>query len=256
MVTARWSADWILDILAAMASLVPRRMTDEVMRILRDRIVGGDLPAGRRIDVATLADELGVSRTPVREAILQLETAGLVVRQPYRGTVVAGIDPARLEEVTALRIDLEGRAALLGVPRLSDDDVEQMAAVLAELEARHHDHDFSLGVFNELNRSFHGVLYAAADSPSLVHIVDLLGAEADRMRLHFDLRAPLAEAFHREILDACRRRDAAAAAGATRMHLLESYLAMRGGGRAVHDGLLADVLREQGIRVPGTGAPR
>lgn len=226
-------------------------MTDDVARILRDRIVGGDLPAGSRIDVSTLADELGISRTPVREAILQLETAGLVVRQPYRGTVVAGVDAGRLEEVTALRIDLEGRAALRGVPRLSDEDVARMAGILDELEARQGDADFSLGVFNELNRAFHGVLYAAADSPVLGRLIELLGAEADRIRLHFDIRPPLAEVHHREILDACRRRDGRAAALATRRHLLESYLAMRGGDRVVRDGLLADVLREQGMEVAG-----
>ncbi|MFH8251211.1 GntR family transcriptional regulator [Microbacterium sp. B2969] len=231
-----------------MAQISPRRMTDEVMRILRDRIVGGELPAGSRVDVATLAAELGISRTPVREAILQLETAGLVVRQPYRGTVVAGVDVSRLEEVTALRIDLEGRAAALGVPRLSDAAVERMAGILDELEARHADADFSLGVFNELNRAFHAVLYGAADSPTMLRLIELLGAEADRIRLHFDVRGPFAEEHHREILDACRRRDAAAASQATRSHLLESYFAMRG-ERVVRDGILADVLREQGIEV-------
>ncbi|MFT4212069.1 MAG: GntR family transcriptional regulator [Microbacterium sp.] len=231
-----------------MAQLTPRRMTDEVVTILRERIVTGDLAAGSRIDVATLAAELGISRTPVREAILQLETQGLVVRQPYRGTVVAGVDVGRLEEVTALRIDLEGRAALLGTPRLTDADVQRMTGLLDELDARSGDADFSQGVFNDVNRAFHGVLYAAADSPVLERLISSLGAEADRLRLHFDVRAPFAEAYHRVILDACRRRDAAAAAEATRQHLLESYLAMRG-ERAVGDGILADVLREQGMQV-------
>ncbi|WP_344780323.1 GntR family transcriptional regulator [Microbacterium kribbense] len=224
-------------------------MTDEVIRILRDRIIAGELPPGSRIDSATFAAELGISRTPVREAMLQLEAAGLVVRQPYRGTVVSGIDPNRLEEVTALRIDLEGRATLLGVPRISDAGVARMARILDELEQRRTDDDFSMGGFNELNHAFHGTLYGAADSPTLLRLIDLLGAEADRIRLHFDLRAPLADAYHRAILDACRRRDADAAAHSTRLHLLESCLGMRGGDRAVHDGILADVLREQGMEV-------
>lgn len=230
-----------------MARLTPRRMTDDVARILRDRIVTGDLAPGGRVDVASLADELGISRTPVREAILQLETAGLVERQPYRGTVVTGVDPGRLEEVTALRIDLEGRAALRGVPRLSDAEIDTMASILDALESRHHDADFSLGVFNDLNRDFHAVIYRAADTPVLLRLIEEICAEADRIRLHFDVRAPLAEAFHRDILDACRRRDAVAAARATRMHLVESYLGMRGAGRTIGDGILADVLREHGL---------
>ncbi|GAA5026824.1 GntR family transcriptional regulator [Microbacterium fluvii] len=230
-----------------MAQLTPRRMTDEVFRILRDRIVSGDLAAGSRIDIATLAADLGISRTPVREAILQLEAAGLVARQPYRGTVVTGVDVGRLDEITALRIDLEGRAALLGVARLSDADVDRMAALLHQLESRHADADFSLGLFNDLNREFHGVLYAAADSPVLVSLIATLGAEADRIRLHFDLHTPVAEPFHREILDACRRRDAAAAVRATRHHLWESYLGMCGGVPADEAGILAGVLHEFGM---------
>lgn len=230
-----------------MTSLTPRRLTDQVARILRERIVSGDLPAGARVDVTTLATELGISRTPVREAILQLETAGLVTRQPYRGTVVTGIDTNRLEEITALRIDLEGRAAFFGTPRLTSDDLARMVATLDELDARTDDAAYSAAAFNDLNRAFHDVLYAAADLPHLAALITTLGAEADRMRLHFDLRAPLAEAYHREILDACRRRDAAAAADATRRHLLESYFGMRGGDRTVGPGILADVLREQGI---------
>ncbi len=233
-----------------MAKLTPRRLTDDVTRILRDRIVSGDLAPGARIDVGALSDELGISRTPVREAILHLETAGLVVRQPYRGSVVAGVDVNRLEEITALRIDLEGRAAALGVPRLSDADIARMSEVLDELERRSGDPAFALGLFNDLNRAFHGVLYAAADAPVLDALIERLGAEADRMRLHFDMRAPLAEAHHRDILEACRRRDVAAAVAATRTHLLESYLQMRGGGREVGPGILADVLRDHGMEVP------
>lgn len=229
-----------------MAQLTPRRMTDEVFRILRDRIVRGDLAAGSRIDVATLATGLGISRTPVREAILQLESGGLVTRQPYRGTVVAGVDAGRLEEVTALRIDLEGRAAALGAPRLTDDDVARMESLLVELETRRGDDDYSLGVFNDLNRQFHAVVYDAADAPVLLGLIERLGAEADRVRLHFDIQAPLAEARHREILDACRRRDAATAARVTRQHLLESYFAMRG-ERVVHPGILSELLTDLGM---------
>ena len=249
MPVTQWTGYRISDIPWGMTQVLARRMTDEVVRILRDRIVGGELAAGRRIEIEAIAAELGVSRTPIREAILQLESAGLVTRQPYRGTVVAGIDANRLEEVTALRIDLEGRAAALGTPRLADEDVARMGEILTQLESRREDADFSLGVFNELNHEFHSVLYAAADAPSLMRLIELLGAEADRIRLHFDLRAPLAEAYHRDILEGCRRRDAAAVAEATRRHILESYFGMRAGDRTVHDGILADVLREQGITV-------
>lgn len=224
-------------------------MADDVARVLRDRIVDGTLPPGTRIDIGETAGQLGVSPTPVREALVQLESAGLVARQPYRGSVVTGVDPNRLEEITALRIDLEGRAAALGTPRLSDADLTRMRGVLDELESRSTDENFARGLFNRLNRAFHSVIYAASDSPTLVRLIDLLNDEADRIRLHFDMRAPLAEAYHRTILAACEARDADAAARATRLHLLESYVGMHG-DRTIHPGILADVLRSTGLEVP------
>ncbi|MBO1902697.1 GntR family transcriptional regulator [Leucobacter weissii] len=231
-----------------MTALQPRRMTDQVVRVLRERIVAGALAAGRRIDINEIAAELGVSQTPVREAILQLEALGLVTRQPYRGSVVAGIDPNRLEEVTALRIDLEGRATLLGVPRLSEADVDRMRelhAALAAYDRAHRDEAARRSDgFNRLNREFHGVVYAAADSPTLLRIIGVLQDEADRMRLRVDMRRPTAEAFHAQILDACERRDPQAACEATRRHLLESYLAIRGASQPPETGMLADVIRD------------
>lgn len=227
-----------------MTTVQPRRIADQVVGIIRDRIVSGALPAGARIEIKDLVTELGVSQTPVREAILQLEALGLVTRQPYRGTVVAGIDVTRLEEITALRIDLEGRATLLGVPRLSAEDLKRMCAVHAELAAHEGDDEFAFTHFNRLNREFHGVIYAAADSPTLVRLIDTLQDEADRIRLHVDMAESRAVEFHAQILDACRRRDASAACAATRQHLLHSYREMSGSDDTIADGILADVLRE------------
>ncbi|GMM97666.1 GntR family transcriptional regulator [Microbacterium luteum] len=222
-------------------------MTDQVVRVLRDRIVSGDLAAGARVEINELCAELGVSPTPVREAILQLEALGLVTRQPYRGTVVTGIDPNRLEEITALRIDLEGRAALLGVPRLSDDDIERMRRIHSRILERPHSDAES---FNTLNRQFHAVIYNAADSPTLSRLIAVLQDEADRIRMHVDVNDGTAEAFHAEILEACARRDASAACDATRRHLWESCIAMRGGDRTLPNGLLADVVAETRMEIP------
>ncbi|MGK0741390.1 GntR family transcriptional regulator [Leucobacter sp. Z1108] len=230
-------------------------MTDAVVRELRDRIVRGALAPGARIDINEIAAELGVSQTPVREAILQLEGLGMVRRQPYRGTVVMGIDPNRLEEVTALRIDLEGRATALGVPRLSDVDLARMRELHAALESQS-----PLGAaasaggevdasdrFNRINREFHGVIYAAADSPSLVRLIGVLQDEADLIRLRVDMQKPTAHEFHAKILAAAERRDARAACEATRRHLLESFFAIRGEAIVPEGGILADVLRELGM---------
>jgi DNA-binding GntR family transcriptional regulator len=223
-----------------------RRASDEVYRILHGRIVTGELAPGTRIDVDALASELDVSRTPVREAILQLASAGLVERQAYRGTVVTGVNEARLEEVTALRISIEGLAAELGALRLTDDDIERMATIQGQIEKMGEGPEFSFGTFNDLNRAFHDVVYRAADAPVLSRLIDILGAEADRIRLHFQLTPTLANEFHRAIVDACRKRDAAGARDATRRHLLEAYFEMRG-DRQIPPGPLAVTLAECGM---------
>lgn len=227
-----------------MTVLQPKRMTDQVVHVIRERIVTGELAAGARIEIKQLAGELGVSQTPVREAILHLETLGLVTRQPYRGTVVAGIDVTQLEEITALRIDLEGRAALLGVPRLSSADLERMREVHDELAAHEGDEQYAFEHFNRLNREFHGIIYAAADSPTLTRLIGTLQDGADRIRLHVDMTESRAAEFHAQILDACVRRDSLAACRATRQHLLHNYVEMRGEDHPATDGLLADVLSE------------
>ncbi|MGK0721755.1 GntR family transcriptional regulator [Leucobacter sp. W1478] len=235
-----------------MTLLQPRRLTDAVVRELRDRIVRGRFAPGARIDINEIAAELGVSQTPVREAILQLEGLGLVHRQPYRGTVVTGIDANRLEEITALRIDLEGRAAQLGVPRLSDADLARMRELHTTLETQSPpgaDPGDDGGAdasdrFNRINREFHGVIYAAADSPSLLRLIGVLQDEADLIRLRVDMKRPTAHEFHAEILAAAERRDARAACDATRRHLLESFFAIRGEALAPENGILADMLRD------------
>jgi len=233
---------------AALPPRNSRRVSDEVFRIIHARIIAGELQPGARIEIDPIAEELDVSRTPVREAVLRLDAAGLVERQPYRGTVVTGVDVGRLAEVTALRIVAEGLAAELGTVRLTDDDLAQMEAILDELDARADDADFALGVFNELNNEFHRVVYAAADAPILLRQIESLQAEADRIRLHFDVSHGYADPLHREILAACTRRDSVAAGKVTRRHILEGCLAVH--PRAAEgDGILARVLTDTGMEI-------
>lgn len=224
-----------------------RRVADEVYRILHARIVAGEIKPGERIEIEQVARELDVSRTPVREAVLQLSTTGMVERVPYRGTVVTGVDADRLEEVTALRIQLEGLAAELGAGRIDAEDVARMNDLQDTIEVRAHEAGYGSGVFNELNAQFHGVLYAAAGAPTLVRLIEGLNIEADRMRLHFPALDGLADPHHRAIVDACLRRDVAGARTATQRHILAAYFTMSRSDAVPDDGPLAVVVREAGL---------
>jgi len=219
------------------------RATDEVARILQGRIIDGTMPPGSRIDIEAIAEEFGISRTPVREAILRLEGLGLAERLPYRGAIVSAVDPDRFAEVTALRIELEGLAAHLGAPRLNDDDLAEMRSILDEIEARGRESDFALGTFNELNHRFHHLITQAAGAPVLARLIEILTAEADRMRLHSRFDHTASAPHHRAILEACERHDGAAAGELMRRHILaaRAYTADRSDPAT---GILSTVLRE------------
>lgn len=204
---------------------IHRRVADEVFDRLHERIVTGALQPGDRVDSTEIAANLGVSRTPVREAILRLDALGLVERIAYTGVVVTGIDPAVAEDVTALRIHLETLAVRTGVPRLSAGDLDRMRELHERLEAAvggpDAQHDF-----RDLNREFHLTLYRAAGSAGLERTIADLSAQAERLRLHFDVRHGRALADHAAILAACRAGDVEAAVTATREHIMETFLMM------------------------------
>jgi DNA-binding GntR family transcriptional regulator len=202
-----------------------RRTADWVFNHLHGEIVSGTRPPGSRVDLDEVGRLLEVSRTPVREALLRLETEGLVERAPYRGAIVAGIDPVLAEHTAAARIHLEGLAVRLAVPRLTPDQIQAMAACLKELERLQRDPESATPDWNELNRQFHGIIYEATDSPTLVRPIDALAAQASRFRLHFRPQSFDSRRDHRAILVACKRGDPDEAARVSQLHILRAHLA-------------------------------
>ncbi|HEX5417524.1 MAG TPA: GntR family transcriptional regulator [Chloroflexota bacterium] len=141
-----------------------------VHTILQQRILDGILRPGERIDLDAIAQELAVSRTPVRTALRQLESEGLVTIYPHRAVMVSELSADDLEQMYAVRIHLETLAARLAVPRLTNADIAQMKAVQAELiqgvdEA-------NPASFAEKDRAFHLALYNAANNKFLSRLID------------------------------------------------------------------------------------
>jgi DNA-binding GntR family transcriptional regulator len=135
---------------------------------VRDLILHGDLPAGARLGEVELADRLGVSRTPVREALTRLAAEGLVEIVPNRGARVSSWTVAELEGVFDLRSALEPRLTGLAVPRAEPADVavlEDLAAAMVQAGSPGPDQD--LDALVPLNRRFHDRLVAIADQPAL-----------------------------------------------------------------------------------------
>lgn len=200
---------------------LPRRTADEVRRHVHGQILSGELVAGQRVDLDQIAEELDVSRTPVREALLQLEAEGLIERVPYRGAVVSAVDLRVVEEVLALRLNLESLAARTGVAHLDDEDVETMRRVLEQLEAGGADVSDPSYPFNELNHDFHALLYRKAQSPNLLRFIDILATQADRIRLHYGIgHNRSVHQQHQQILEACVKRDPEEVVAAVRAHIV------------------------------------
>jgi DNA-binding GntR family transcriptional regulator len=201
---------------------------------LRAAIVAGRLAAGERYSVGALAAELGVSRTPVREALLALERQGLVRFERNKGVRILAPSAADLEEVFALRLLLEVPAARRAAGRLAPAGLDDLDAALAAMEEAAAAGDEA--AFMAHDQRFHALLLAAAGSPRLVAAVGQLrdhvrSAGASTVGRSRDLHAIHAE--HVAIRDAVRAGDPAAAAAAMRAHLVSTarmLVAQEGGG--------------------------
>jgi DNA-binding GntR family transcriptional regulator len=233
---------------------IHRRMADEVFDRLHERIVTGDLAPGERVDSGEIAQSLGVSRTPVREAILRLDAQGLVERQPYRGVVVTAVDVAAAEEVAALRLHLETLAVRAAVPLLQESDVSRMRDLHRELETGIAGSDAQHG-FAALNREFHLTLYRAAGTPTLIRLLGELSGRAERMRLHFDVRRGRAIDDHARILAACESGDVDVAVAATRDHILGAFLMMAPQGYEIAAGSALEIALSSSGWSPSDGHP-
>lgn len=117
----------------ALAPVRYRSMAEQIATALRQAITDGKLRPGARLLEVQIAREMGTSRAPLREALIQLEREGLVVRQPNRGTFVADLTEELVREVASLRGVLEGFAASLAVKRLTREDFERLETILKEM---------------------------------------------------------------------------------------------------------------------------
>lgn len=193
-------------------------------RRLLDEIRSGTLAPGARLREIELAERLGISRTPVREAIRQLEADGLVSHLPRQGATIRSLDHAEVVELYEMRAVLEGTAARLAARAASDIELAELAALNAELAAVP-----AGAAAREINRVFHRTLIEAARNRFLIKAMSalqktllILGpttlAEPDR--------AVSAVAEHGAVLDALLARDGAGAEVAMRAHV-EAALSAR-----------------------------
>lgn len=193
-------------------------------RRLLDEIRDGALAPGARLRETELAERLGISRTPVREAIRQLEADGLVVHLPRQGATIRSLDHAEVVELYEMRAVLEGTAARLAARAASDIELAELVALNAELASA------TAGPqAREMNRQFHRTLIEAARNRFLVKAMSALQKTLlilGPTTLAEPSRAVSAVDEHGAVLAALQARDGAAAELAMRRHV-EAALSAR-----------------------------
>ena len=177
-----------------------------VFEALREAIVKGVLKPGERMMEIQLAEEMGVSRTPVREAIRKLELEGLVAMVPRKGAYVASLSMKDIVEVFEIRGALEGLAAELAAERITDEELEELERYLLRINESIETKDLTLMV--EVDTDFHGQLYRASRNERLSQIISNLREQIQRFRktslsLPGRMRAALEE--HKQIVEAIER---------------------------------------------------
>jgi len=205
-------------------AVIPRRtLRQDVGDRLRDRLVQGELQAGQHINESTLSLELGVSRTPLREALLLLERDGLIRSEPAKGFTVSPLTSAEVLEVYPVMWTLEGLAL-----RLSNDAVlralPQLRALLERFEAAE-----TATMARDLDNAWHATLLSACPNRRLLDLIDGFKRISQRYWVVFMRdNTPLAEsaAQHRELMRTVAAGDLAAAAQLLEAHWEAGMIAL------------------------------
>ncbi|HBG17163.1 MAG TPA: GntR family transcriptional regulator [Firmicutes bacterium] len=179
-----------------------------VFEVLREAIISGQLAPGERLMEIQLAEELGVSRTPVREAIRKLELEELVLMVPRKGAYVASLSMKDVVEVFEIRGALEGLAAALAAERITEEELESLQRQLVKSAEMIGNADLQGMV--EADTGFHQILYQASRNERLAQIINNLREQIQRFRqtsLSYPGRMKIALEEHREIVDAVSARD-------------------------------------------------
>lgn len=182
--------------------------TQVVVEAIREKILTGAIKAGEPLRQAALADELKVSRIPVREALLQLEAEGLVEFEAHKGATATRLSAEQVTELFELRALLECELLRLAIPKLTEAELAQSEQLLQQMASAFHDVG-TKSSWSELNTRFHLSLYKAADRPLTFEIVQNLIVNSDRyIRVHLLLAGGInkADPEHSALLNFCRKR--------------------------------------------------
>lgn len=186
-----------------------RTLSDDVAKIIRKMILNGELQAGGWINQAQLAEKFNISRGPIREALKLLQNEGLIKHETNKGTFVATLSQQDAFEIYTLRALLEGEAAQLALPHLTEKDMGDLEGYIEQFTEAMENHDIEKQV--QCDILFHGKIVAASKHNRLISIHQHLDTQVGVMYLTVANRVPMrveqVVQNHRVLLDALRTRN-------------------------------------------------
>jgi len=194
-----------------------RTKADLVYEQLREEILSGAVLPGQRVSISRVARDLGVSDIPAREGVKRLEADGLVSFTAHKGAVVTRMGRHEVEELFAIRTELEALALSRAAERITPEELERLREILDAMGRAERDGD--VAAYGLLNREFHMLAYAAQPYAKLRSMIESLWDSTDWCRRIFNtegesMRASLAE--HEAIFEALARADGESAGAALR----------------------------------------
>jgi DNA-binding GntR family transcriptional regulator len=199
--------------------LVRSTAAELVAADLRARIMSGELAPGAPLRQVALAEELGVSRIPLREAIFLLSSEGLIDLHSHRGAYVSTVSVSEVREFFELRGQLEPWLLGLAIPHIKENDLARAGELVAQMD------DATANEWSPLNWHFHEALYLPAAHPHALGIVHTLHEKCERYLNRRNVGAAhrmQAHQEHTEIIEFCRQGNADAASRAMGRHILSS----------------------------------
>ena len=196
---------------------------DSVFSILRNAILDKKLEPGQRLVERNIAEQLGISRTPVREAIRKLELERLVTHIPRKGVVVSGFSKADIIEILLIRAALEALICSIAATKIKPSEVKRLEALAKDISDEHGKGNFQKS--NQLNDKFHEIIYRAAESPRLYDLFNTLREYITKFtQVAYSKPGRPEEVWteHGEIIEALRNHDSSRADVAAKRHVENS----------------------------------
>ena len=193
-------------------------LSDFVYESLREKLRDGRLQPGDRLNVVKLAEELGVSRTPVQEAVSRMEQDGLLVTHPHQGAIITDLEPGQAKELYVMREILQGNAARLTAQNATEVEIRTLRDMLEDQKRSFDDPEG----FVRLNQQFHDAIFQMAHNRYLLQAVDMFHSSLALLRSINPLppgRLESAYLEHVAIVEAIERRDPDGAEEATLEHI-------------------------------------